>query len=378
MKNIERGNFRYYCNSCGNTYFPDSSLNSHISIRPSQLPYELQRMYWRYWHEDSFGLLNYVVYDTVRKEYGLLIMAEFMPDDWDSAEGGKDNAAFTAAMEKSFNEDTHTFASTLETALKPVNGVVVYEGMMTGDDQCNEAGVFFPASLSDLEIMHAMQLLSEVSDTDPYLNIEERFQMFQPTVPNARAWDGKTITFRLVSGETVKHVVAYAFTGYRSELNTADMAWDRTINQMIEAGKDIRLEAASIPSKFRYRDYVDYIMRTAMVDYAVELDACDKPDIIYTVGEGIDTTDTATYLGREFPDVAADDGLVDYTVSMAVDGRIDVTVRAKKTMDKAELRETLRDLAETAFMDADLSTMEVVGGYPVNASNENGDLIFDF
>lgn len=57
----------------------------------------------------------------------------------------------------------------------------------------------------------------------------------------------------------------------------------------------------------------------------------------------------------------------EYTVSMAVDGRIDITVRAsgfKDAFEKAELAFELED---------DLSKMEIVGSKPVNAEREDGE-----
>lgn len=55
-----------------------------------------------------------------------------------------------------------------------------------------------------------------------------------------------------------------------------------------------------------------------------------------------------------------------YTVSIAVDGRIDVEVEADSFEDA-------KDKAIEAFRDVDLSKMEVVGGEAVNAEDENGE-----
>ena len=60
-----------------------------------------------------------------------------------------------------------------------------------------------------------------------------------------------------------------------------------------------------------------------------------------------------------------------YTVSIAVDGRIDIEVDAN---NKDEAREKALD----AFANADLSKMEVVGTSAVNCSDDDGNLIADY
>ena len=60
-----------------------------------------------------------------------------------------------------------------------------------------------------------------------------------------------------------------------------------------------------------------------------------------------------------------------YTVSIAVDGRIDITV------DAADPNEA-REKAETAFMDADLSKMDIVDTIAVNCSDEDGNIVKDY
>lgn len=54
-----------------------------------------------------------------------------------------------------------------------------------------------------------------------------------------------------------------------------------------------------------------------------------------------------------------------YTVSVAIDGRIDVEVEANNF-------EEAKELAKYAIEDCDLDTMEFVGCKPVNAEDENG------
>lgn len=61
-----------------------------------------------------------------------------------------------------------------------------------------------------------------------------------------------------------------------------------------------------------------------------------------------------------------------YIVSMAVEGRMGVEVEASSP-DEAFAA------AEEAFMDADISKLEVVGSHPVNCSDaETGELIKDY
>lgn len=62
-----------------------------------------------------------------------------------------------------------------------------------------------------------------------------------------------------------------------------------------------------------------------------------------------------------------------YTVSIAVDGRIDVEVDlpADASMDE------IRQKATEGFASADLSNMDVIGTSPVNVTDEN-DEIRDF
>ena len=60
-----------------------------------------------------------------------------------------------------------------------------------------------------------------------------------------------------------------------------------------------------------------------------------------------------------------------FTVSMAVDGRIDVEV-------EADTPEEAFEVAKDAFMDADLKNMEVVDAHPVNCSDDKGNLIKDY
>ena len=60
-----------------------------------------------------------------------------------------------------------------------------------------------------------------------------------------------------------------------------------------------------------------------------------------------------------------------YTVSMAVDGRIDVEVEAD-TPDEAF------DKAVEAFMEVDLKRMEVVDSHPVNCYDEKGEIVKDY
>lgn len=62
------------------------------------------------------------------------------------------------------------------------------------------------------------------------------------------------------------------------------------------------------------------------------------------------------------------------TVSIAVDGRVDVEIVITPGMTK----EQMADAAREVFRDADLSNMEVVGGEPVNLYSEDGLLEFDF
>ena len=66
--------------------------------------------------------------------------------------------------------------------------------------------------------------------------------------------------------------------------------------------------------------------------------------------------------------------LTKYHVSMAVNGRIDVEIECPEQEDP----ERIRELAIQKFRDADLTQMEVIGVEPVNLSDEDGDLIFDF
>lgn len=56
-------------------------------------------------------------------------------------------------------------------------------------------------------------------------------------------------------------------------------------------------------------------------------------------------------------------GLYRATVSIAVDGRVDVSIWANKDMSNQELE----DRARQEFMDADLSKMDVIGSKPVYA-----------
>ena len=63
-----------------------------------------------------------------------------------------------------------------------------------------------------------------------------------------------------------------------------------------------------------------------------------------------------------------------FTVSMAVNGRIDVEIECPEQ----ENPDRIRELAKQKFGDADLSQMEVIGVEPVNLSDEDGELLFDF
>lgn len=60
-----------------------------------------------------------------------------------------------------------------------------------------------------------------------------------------------------------------------------------------------------------------------------------------------------------------------FTVSMAVDGRIDVTVQAETPQEAFEL-------AKEAFMDADLSKLELVDAKPVNATDNETQTLTDY
>lgn len=59
-----------------------------------------------------------------------------------------------------------------------------------------------------------------------------------------------------------------------------------------------------------------------------------------------------------------------YTVSIAVDGRVDVEVDlpANASMDE------IRQKATEGFTSADLSNMDVIGTSPVNVTDENGEI----
>jgi SHS2 domain-containing protein len=59
-----------------------------------------------------------------------------------------------------------------------------------------------------------------------------------------------------------------------------------------------------------------------------------------------------------------------YTVSMRVDGRVNVEVEA------ASANEAF-DKADEAFMNADLTQMEIVESYPICAEDEDGNLNMD-
>ena len=70
------------------------------------------------------------------------------------------------------------------------------------------------------------------------------------------------------------------------------------------------------------------------------------------------------------------DGKIQMTASIAVDGRVDVVFYVDKDATKGEIKEA----AENAFMNADLSDMEVVNSSPVNAESVDGITVpfFDF
>lgn len=55
-----------------------------------------------------------------------------------------------------------------------------------------------------------------------------------------------------------------------------------------------------------------------------------------------------------------------YNVSLAIDGRIDVQVRANSF-------EEAKKKADTAFGSADITTMECIGWHAVNAEREDGE-----
>jgi SHS2 domain-containing protein len=61
----------------------------------------------------------------------------------------------------------------------------------------------------------------------------------------------------------------------------------------------------------------------------------------------------------------------EFTVSMAVDGRIDVTVEAETAQEAFEK-------AKDAFTEADLSRMETVDSRPVNAYDNDTRTLTDY
>lgn len=60
-----------------------------------------------------------------------------------------------------------------------------------------------------------------------------------------------------------------------------------------------------------------------------------------------------------------------YSVSIAIDGRIDIEVDAENPNEA-------RDKALDEFATADLSKMEIVGRDAVNCSDEDGNLVKDY
>ncbi|MBQ7428385.1 hypothetical protein [Butyrivibrio sp.] len=68
------------------------------------------------------------------------------------------------------------------------------------------------------------------------------------------------------------------------------------------------------------------------------------------------------------------EGYVQTIISVAVDGRIDVPVWVKPDMSHDEIRK----LAKEAAQDADISTIDVIGMNPVNASFDDDAMDFDF
>lgn len=58
-----------------------------------------------------------------------------------------------------------------------------------------------------------------------------------------------------------------------------------------------------------------------------------------------------------------------YIVSMAIDGRVDVEVRARSVADA---------FRKASLIDADMSKMDIVGSHPVNCSDEDGNLLADY
>lgn len=56
-----------------------------------------------------------------------------------------------------------------------------------------------------------------------------------------------------------------------------------------------------------------------------------------------------------------------YTVSIAIDGRIDINVEADNVEDA-------KNKAYAAFMDADVGEIEIIGSNAVNATDENNNL----
>ena len=59
-----------------------------------------------------------------------------------------------------------------------------------------------------------------------------------------------------------------------------------------------------------------------------------------------------------------------YTVSMAIDARLDIDV-------EAENPEAAREAAMEKFLDCDLKNIEMIGWKPVNATDEN-DVLTDY
>lgn len=58
-----------------------------------------------------------------------------------------------------------------------------------------------------------------------------------------------------------------------------------------------------------------------------------------------------------------------YIVSMAIDGRVDVEVRARSVAEA---------FRKASLIDADMNKMDIVGSHPVNCSDEDGNLLADY
>lgn len=172
MKNIKDAEIKYYCNACGelHIYCADGSWLYVTSF--TDIPFQLQEIYQRYWREGGSGMLNYIA--EVDGQPGLLLIAEYRVDD--DGDNVQENSAWLSEMDDLYRKEVHPYAEKMETLLRSIGTLKTQIGIFIGEYsgilESHEVAVFLPKALGHIRIVRALYAINELNRGVPQDQID--------------------------------------------------------------------------------------------------------------------------------------------------------------------------------------------------------------